>query len=212
MHVSIIPYTQSVPQVPKLQTNIVIVAISCCFTDRSGGGDVSVDLFQAKLLARDGQYSVKRTGMEDQSLGLLTPVLGLNTTDDPVYAAVLGGCSLANVSNFKELNKTLLFDDDPTNYHDDPTEFFHEVYEEECFFYNKNLYWFFCLNAGSKDYKVEVSLPVQIISNYNAALVTVLWSSQQEPLVVTLMLILCTSIIWILFTQHTWLVILTKCL
>ena len=80
-----------------------------------------------------------------------------------MYAAVLGGCSLANVSNFKELNKKLLFDDDPTNYCDDPTEFFHEEW-----FY-ENLYWFFCLNARSRDYKVEasttVSLPMQVISN-----------------------------------------------
>ena len=51
-------------------TNIVIVSIEHCFTDHSGGGDVSVDLFQVELLTRDGQYSVKRTGMEVPSLGL----------------------------------------------------------------------------------------------------------------------------------------------
>ena len=53
-----------------LSQKLVIVAIEHCFTDHSGGGDVSVDLFQVELLTRDGQCSVRRTGKEDQSLGL----------------------------------------------------------------------------------------------------------------------------------------------
>ena len=103
-------------------------------------------------------------------LGLSSP-LSLICTDDPIYSAVKGGCSLAGLTEFDQVFKRFIFVSNRSSFPIHPIDFFKSkrtsVVGIERYFYTKYLSWFDYLNAGKKDYKVTAYI---LHSQYNVCL------------------------------------------
>ena len=79
--------------------------------------------------------------------------------DDPIYSAVKGGCSLANLTEFDQVFRSFFFASDRSSFPVAPADFFKSKRAPlgvERYFYTRYLSWFDYLNAGRKDYKVTV--------------------------------------------------------
>ena len=84
----------------------------------------------------------------------------MHCTDDPIYSAVKGGCSLANVTKFGDVFNSFVFASDRSSFPAAPTEGLFcsnrsARLGEERYFYTQYLNWFKFLNAGRRNYKVH---------------------------------------------------------